>query len=106
MTDKCPEGLLVNAVLPFTFLINRMPSGVLGGKTSIQCYAHHPLFFQFLRLLDVYFVHISNQQRDKLVAKAGQCIFLGYPSSQKGYKCNLPKEKKEGNLLVWMWHFF
>ena len=34
-----------------------------------------------------YFVHILTPGQDKLSTKATKCIFLGYPTLQKGYRC-------------------
>lgn len=40
-----------------------------------------------------FFVQIPKQQWDKLDPKATKCIFIGYPSSQKGYWCYLHEKK-------------
>ncbi|KAE8672566.1 G patch domain-containing protein TGH [Hibiscus syriacus] len=59
-----PKYLWGEALLTATYLINRMPT----------------------------FVHIHN--RGKLDPRSIKCVFLGYSSSQKGYKCYSPSTKK------------
>ena len=52
-------------------------------------------FFLTLRVLElppkifgcVSFIHIPKQSRDKLDLRALRCVFHGYSSNQKGYKC-------------------
>ena len=39
------------------------------------------------------YVHIPNERRKKLDVKADKCIFLGYATNSKGYKCYNPVTK-------------
>ena len=42
----------------------------------------------------VSFVHIRSQNKGKLDPRALRCVFAGYSSTQKGYKCYHPPSKK------------
>lgn len=40
------------------------------------------------------FVHVHSNNRGKLDPRAVKCVFVGYSSTQKGYKCYHPPTKK------------
>ncbi|RVW74766.1 Retrovirus-related Pol polyprotein from transposon TNT 1-94 [Vitis vinifera] len=93
------------AVLTATYLINRMPSRVLKFQTPCQTLLKS---FPTTRLISTVppkifgcsvFVHINQQHRSKLDPRSLKCIFLGYSSNQKGYKCYSPVTRKFYNSI-------
>ena len=41
----------------------------------------------------VFFMHVHNPNKGKLDPRVIKCIFVGYSSTQKGYKCHHPPSK-------------
>lgn len=88
------------AILTATYLINRMPSRVLSFCTPkqlmIDWFPHIKLFtlLPFKTFGCIVYVHIPLHLRTKLDTKTIKCIFLGYSSTQKGYKCYCPITRK------------
>ncbi|KAI5313775.1 hypothetical protein L3X38_042951 [Prunus dulcis] len=84
-----------DAIVTAVHLINRMPSGVLTFKTPLQVLAQHrplPSVLVFTpRIFGcVAFVHLHKNQRSKLDPCALRCVFMGYATHQKGYRCYHP----------------
>ncbi|KAJ4703138.1 Retrovirus-related Pol polyprotein from transposon TNT 1-94 [Melia azedarach] len=95
-----PKHFWGEAVLTVAYLINRMPSRVLNFQTPYQVLLQS---YPTTRVLSTIpfkifgcsaFVHIHSQHRSKLDPKAIKCIFIGYSSNQKGYKCYYPVTRK------------
>ena len=88
------------AILTVTYMINRIPSQVLDNKSPIEILkSFYPHFRTSNGLtLKVFgcttFVHVHSQHRDKLDPQAIKYVFLGYSSTQKGYKCYNPSIRK------------
>ncbi|CAN1815372.1 Retrovirus-related Pol polyprotein from transposon TNT 1-94, partial [Linum perenne] len=100
-THNVPQYLWGEAVLTATYLINRMPSKPLGYQTPrhilLQQYPHISSFLSDLppRIFGcTAFVHVSATHRSKLEPRAIKCVFIGYSTNQKGYKCYSPSTKK------------
>ncbi|KAL6323474.1 hypothetical protein AAG906_039046 [Vitis piasezkii] len=95
-----PSQFWGDSILTTTYLINRMPSRALSFVTPLQkfqeffphsrCGAHLPLHV----FGSTVFVHAHTSKRNKLDPKALKCVFLGYFSTQKGYKCYDPISQK------------
>ncbi|KAM1069409.1 hypothetical protein ACFX13_001358 [Malus domestica] len=77
------------------YLINRLPSRVLGFKSPMEIIKNRKVDLSHLKVFGcICFVHVQSLHRDKLDPRATKCIFLGYSSTQKGYKCYNPQLKR------------
>lgn len=98
--NNVPKTYWGEAVLTSTYVINRLPSKVLGSKSPLNLLAqfHHDIRHTFTLHPRVFgctsFVHIHDHQRGKLDPRAVKCVFIGYLSTQKGYKCFHPPTRK------------
>ncbi|KAB2617910.1 hypothetical protein D8674_013779 [Pyrus ussuriensis x Pyrus communis] len=78
-----------------TYLINRLPNRVLGFKSPMEIVKNRKVDLSHLKVFGcICFVHVQSLHRDKLDPRATKCIFLGYSSTQKGYKCYNPQLKR------------
>lgn len=77
-----------DVVLTAAFLINQLPTHVLKGKSPSQvfCPSAPLLFIPWKAFGSVCFFHIPKHQRDKLDAKAINCMFVGNLTTFKGCK--------------------
>uniref|UniRef100_A0A2N9FH39 Integrase catalytic domain-containing protein n=1 Tax=Fagus sylvatica TaxID=28930 RepID=A0A2N9FH39_FAGSY len=94
-----PKSFWGDAVLTAAYLINRMPSKVLQFQTPLQSLSKTHSLPTLLQIPPkvfgcVCYVHIHKQHRSKLDPRAQKCIFLGYSTTQKGYKCYHPPSTK------------
>ena len=99
-TSHMPSQFWGDSILTTTYLINQMPSRVLSFVTPLQKFQE---FFLHSRL-DAYlplcvfgstmFVHTHGPKWNKFDPRALKCVFLGYSSTQKGYKCYDPISQK------------
>ena len=94
-----PKSYWGEVVLTTTYMINRILSRVLGNKSLIEILkSFYPHFRTSNGLTPrvfgcTAFVHVHSQHRDKLDPRVIKFVFLGYSSTQKGYKCYNPTTK-------------
>ncbi|KAI5327777.1 hypothetical protein L3X38_027173 [Prunus dulcis] len=90
-----PKRFWSQGVLAATYLINRLPSRVLDSKSPYEVMQNKKINLSHLRIFGcTCYAHIQSHHRDKLDPKAIKCVFMGYSSTQKGYKCYNPCSRK------------
>jgi hypothetical protein len=83
-----PKYLWSEAVMKATYLINHMPSRVLGMRSLAELLLKQQEFKVPPRVFGcVCFVHDHRPSVGKLDPQVVKCVFVGYASTQKGYKC-------------------
>ena len=89
-----PNNLWGFAIMTATCLINRLPSKALGLQSPI---AFMEKCFPTIRLRNglppkvfayVCYIHVHNMATHKFSAKAVKGVFVGYSTTQKGYRCS------------------
>lgn len=99
------RALLIEAHMPLSYwgealtaaayLINRVPSSTLNFKTPFQSLNDMIVTPTVSNLTPhvfgcVVFVHLHKHQCTKLTPQALRCVFVGYATHQKGYRCYHP----------------
>ncbi|CAM8972042.1 unnamed protein product [Rhodiola kirilowii] len=82
-----PKHFWGDSVLTATHIINRLPTAVLKGKSPWEILFGEKPSLSHLRTFGCScFASTNAVARDKFDARAAECIMLGYPAGQKGYK--------------------
>jgi hypothetical protein len=90
-----PKYLWGEAAQTATYLINRMPLRAVEFSTSIEMLTCTTSFkIPPKKFGCVCFVHNTSLSTSKLDAKSYKCVFVGYSSGKKGYKCYDPVKKR------------
>lgn len=81
-----PSRFWGNCVLTAVYLINRLPSVLLNGKSPYEMMYQRPPNLDHLRVFGCLCFATTLPRGDKFAARAKRAVFIGYSSTQKGYK--------------------
>ncbi|PKU60279.1 Retrovirus-related Pol polyprotein from transposon TNT 1-94 [Dendrobium catenatum] len=90
-----PAYLWVEALNISVYLINRLPSRSLKNKSPYQLLYQRPPAYNHLKIFGcLCYPWLKPYSTSKLSPLSIPCVFIGYASSQKGYRCLNPKTGK------------
>ncbi|KAG7552293.1 Integrase catalytic core [Arabidopsis thaliana x Arabidopsis arenosa] len=90
-----PKSFWSDAVMTACYLINRTPTKILQDKSPFEVLTKTKPSLDHLRVFGcVCYVLVPGEQRNKLQAKSTKGMFIGYSTTQKGYKCYVPESRK------------
>jgi hypothetical protein len=90
-----PNYFWAEAVATTVYIMNRTPTAVVHGMTPEEKFIGKKPNVSHLRVFGcIAYVHVPNEKRSKLDPKVEKCIFIGYSSKQKGYRCFNPSTRK------------
>lgn len=85
--SSVPIHLWGDCLLTATYLINRIPTSILHNKSPYEMLYDKSPSSKHLRVFGcLCFTSTLSQRQDKFSPRATKCVFLGYSSTQKGYK--------------------
>jgi hypothetical protein len=88
---RLPSRFWVECFSTATFLINRLPSPNLNMESPFfRLFGKHPDYSTFRVLGCKCFPYLGDYRQDKLSPKSLPCVFIGYRTEHKGYKCLYP----------------
>ena len=83
-----PSKFWVEALSTAVYLINRLPSTVIGFDSPyFRLFKTQPDYSSLHTFGCVCFVHLPSTERHKLGAQSVKCAFMGYSHSHKGFVC-------------------
>ncbi|KAG7588726.1 Integrase catalytic core [Arabidopsis suecica] len=86
-----PKRFWGDAVLTSCYLINRLPTRILNDQSPFQVLNNQSPNIDHLKVFgSVCFVFVPGDLRNKLEPKSTKCVFIGYSTTQRGYKCYAP----------------
>jgi hypothetical protein len=93
--SKLPITYWANAFNTAVYLINRLPTAVLKHQSPYAKLLHKSLDYYLLKIFGCACYPLFRPYNNhKLMYQSKKCIFLGYCSNYRGYKCYDPISKK------------
>ena len=77
------------------YLLNRRPCKVIGLATPYEKLHGHPAQYDHLRVFGcLCYPNMAATMTHKLQPRSRACVFLGYPSTHKGFRCYDPTTRR------------
>jgi hypothetical protein len=90
-----PNYFWAEVVATAVYIMNRTPTVAVHGMTPEEKFTGKKPNVSHLKVFGcIAYVHVLDEKRSKLDPKAEKCIFIGYSSKQKGYRCFNPFTQK------------
>lgn len=91
--NECSKGIISHQFIVILYLRESLPIRVLCASSWLFPFSSKVFDYSC-------FAHATKHQQGKLDPKAIKCILVGYPSTQKGYKCYLLGEHRRSLLAM------
>ncbi|KAJ0589340.1 putative RNA-directed DNA polymerase [Helianthus annuus] len=92
---KIPANFWVDAFSSAVYIINRVPSTLLGGKSPFELLYNRPPDYSMFRSFGCrVFPCLRDYTIHKLAPRSIPCIFIGYCFKYKGFKCLDPSTSR------------
>ncbi|WVZ51872.1 hypothetical protein U9M48_002973 [Paspalum notatum var. saurae] len=83
-----PPSYWVEALATATYVLNRRPCSAIGNAIPYEGLFGHSPDYSILRVFGcLCYPNLTSTTPHKLAPRSTTCVFLGYPSSHKGYRC-------------------
>ncbi|KAJ3679560.1 hypothetical protein LUZ60_017571 [Juncus effusus] len=86
--NNLPKALWAEGMACSTYVVNRLPCNPINMKSPHELMFDEKPSVKYLKVFGcMCLVHVSDEKRTKLDAKARKCVFIGYHQRKKGWKC-------------------
>jgi hypothetical protein len=88
IASSIPPHFWARAISTATYLINIQHSSSLQGSIPFECVCGKTLDYSSIHLFGcVCYMLLAPRERTKLTAQSVECVFLGYSTEHKCYRC-------------------